>query len=189
MERAGNAVAAVQGTSSTDVQDLFRTLVARWRPASRIAGVIEEDHGLGERNCRAGRLRSIVDGASYPIFQDLGPGSTACHLDGAGAVSASEAVRHDIAAGCDLVVLSKFGKLEAGGAGLAPAFRAAIEAGVPVLTAVSPGFQAAWERFAAPYSIALPADPDRIEAWWQTASSARAGGRSAGRAASAPRPA
>jgi hypothetical protein len=160
-------VAAVQGTPSSSVQEMFRALVGRWRSSARIAGVIEEDHGLGERACSAGQLRSIVDGRSYPIFQDLGPDSEACHLDGAGAVSASEAVRRDIAAGCDLVLLSKFGKLEAAGAGLAPAFAAAVEAGVPLLTSVSPAFQTAWEHFAAPQAVVLPADADSIEAWWR----------------------
>lgn len=175
-------VAAVQGAPSSLAQDILRVLVARWRPFARIGGVIEEGHGLENRSCSAGRLRSIADGRSYPIFQDLGPGSAACHLDGSGAVSASEAVRQDIAAGCDLVVLSKFGKLEAAGTGLAPAFGAAIEAGVPVLTSVSPAFEAAWARFAAPLSIALPADPERIEAWWRDVS-ARRGGLSSGRTA------
>src|SRR5690606_32078341 len=128
------------------VQDMFRALLGRWRPSARIAGVIEENHGLPDRACNAGWLRSIADGNAYPIFQDLGPGSTACHLEGGGAASAAEAVRRDIAAGCDLVLLSKFGKLEAAGEGLAGAFAAALEAGVPVLTSVSPAFREAWER-------------------------------------------
>ncbi len=166
MSQAVKTIAVIQGAPSAVVQDLFRSLVAHWKPSTRIAGVIEEDHGLEDAACSAGQLRSIGDERLYPIFQDLGPGSVACHLDGAGATSASQAIGHDIAAGCDLVVLSKFGKLEAAGEGLAPAFIAAIEAGVPVLTAVSPAFQEAWERFAAPLFEVLPAEPQRIEAWW-----------------------
>lgn len=174
MERLVKTIAAVQGAPSSLVQCLFRDLIQQKRLSGRIVGVIEEDHGLGERTCSAGRLRSIVDGASYPIFQNLGPGSTACHLEGSGAVSASEAVRQDIAAGCDLVLLSKFGKLEAGGAGLAPAFIAAIEARVPVLTSVSPNFQTAWAKFAGPLSVVLPADPDRIHDWGRKVCGGRA---------------
>jgi hypothetical protein len=164
-------IAVIQGAPGSQAQDMLRHLVGRWKQTARIAGVIEEDHGLGERTCSAGRLSSIGDGRSYPIFQDLGPGVEACHLDGAGAVSASEAVRRDIAAGCDLVVLSKFGKLEAGGGGLAPAFTAAMQAGVPILTSVSPEFESAWARFAAPGFVVLPPQPDRIEAWWDAIAS------------------
>ena len=43
--------------------------------------------------------------------------------------------------------------------------RRAIEAGVPIVTSVSPAFAAAWEEFAASLYVVLPADAGRIEAW------------------------
>jgi len=168
MDPVVRKVAVVQGVSSSSVQDLFRSLVQRWRSTARIVGLIEEHHGLPDRKCSAGYLRSIRSGVLYPIFQDLGPGAEACHLDGAGAITATEAVEQDIAAGCDLVLLSKFGKLEAGRQGLAGAFTASIGAGVPVLTSVSPAFEKAWSSFAAPLFVTLPADIARIDAWWRS---------------------
>jgi hypothetical protein len=159
-------IAVVQGAPSDEVRGLFQRLVDRWRPSTRLAGVMAEDHGLPGRACSAGYLRSLASGERFAIFQDLGAGSRACHLDGAGVLTAAAAVQRDIAAGCDLVLLSKFGKLEADGAGLRDAFTAAIDAGVPVLTSVSPAFEEAWRRFAAPLFAALPADADRLEAWW-----------------------
>jgi hypothetical protein len=101
------------------------------------------------------------------MFQDLGPGSTACRIDPAGVLLAGEAVRRDIAAGCDLVVLNRFAKLEAERQGLMSAFAAAVEAGVPLLTSVSPVFQGAWERFAAPLFVMLPPEPEKIDGWWR----------------------
>jgi hypothetical protein len=77
-------------------------------------------------------------------------------------------VRRDIAAGCDLVLLNKFGKLEAVNSGLAEAFRAAIEADVPVLTSLSPASEAAWQTFATPLFVTLNADPGEIDAWWRS---------------------
>jgi hypothetical protein len=159
-------IAVVEGMPSAQVQELFRTLVDRWQPSTRLAGVIAEDHGLADRACSAGFLRSLGNGERFPIFQDLGPGSKTCHLAGAGALAAADAVRRDIAAGCDLVLLNKFGKLEAAGGGLRDAFGAAMEAGVPVLTSVSSGFAAAWQSFAAPLFVVVPADADMIDAWW-----------------------
>jgi Protein of unknown function (DUF2478) len=158
-------IAVVQGAPSADVQHLFRTLIDRWRPFARVAGVTAEDHGLPDRACTAGYLASVTTGERFQIFQDLGAGSKGCHLAGDGAVSAAQAVCRDIAAGCDLVVLSKFGNLEKNGSGLRDAFTAAIEAGIPVLTSVSP---AAWEAYAAPLSVVMPPDSQRIEAWWQS---------------------
>src|SRR5580704_7945609 len=134
-------IAVVQGMPSAQVQELFRTLVDRWQPSTRLAGVIAEDHGLADRACSAGFLRSLGNGERFPIFQDLGPGSKTCHLAGAGALAAA-------------------------GGGLRDAFGAAMEAGVPVLTSVSSGFAAAWQSFAAPLFVVVPADADMIDAWW-----------------------
>jgi hypothetical protein len=165
---ATRKIAVVQGPGPV-VQELFRTLAARWQPAARVAGAIAEDHGLPDRACSAGYLRSLRDGARYPIFLDLGRGSEACHLAGDGALMAAAAVRKDIETGCDLVILSKFGKLEAGGGGLREAFAAAIEAGVPVLTTVARSQAVPWESFAASLFTPIAADAGEIEAWWQRA--------------------
>jgi hypothetical protein len=167
MERAAIKIGVVQGTSSSAVQRLMHDLALRWQHHHRIVGVLE-DSGRTENVWNAGQLLSLVDGAVFPIFQDLGPGSTACNVHPEGAMSAGEAVRRDIEAGCDLVLLSKFGKLEAElGGGLVAAFVAAIEADAPVLTSVSPRFEEAWQRFAGDMYITLPADIDVLETWWQ----------------------
>lgn len=160
-------IAVVQGLPGAQVQDLFDVLARRWQESARLAGVIAEDHGLPDRACSAGYLRSLSTGERFPIFQDLGRGTAGCHLAGDDAIAAAAAIRRDIAGGCHLVVLSKFGKLEAAGGGLRDAFAAAIEAGVPVLTSVSAAHVAAWQAFAAPLFTVVAADADRIDAWWQ----------------------
>jgi len=133
----------------------------------RIAGLIE----CG--NCEAatdGYLFNIADGRRFRLFQELGAGSVACSLDAASVIEASERVRADIALGCDLVVLSKFGKLEAENrSGLIPTFIAAMEAGIPILTSVSPKYANAWSEFAAPMFVTLPPDIAALDAWWMSA--------------------
>jgi Protein of unknown function (DUF2478) len=168
MAEPAKKIAVVQGAPSADIQVLFRSLAARWRSSARLAGVIAEDHGLPDRACAAGYLVSLADGERFRIFQDLGPGAKGCHLAPAGALAAAAAVQSDVAAGCDLVVLSKFGQLEKKGSGLRDAFTAAIEAGIPVLTSVSPAYMAAWESYAAPLSVTIAPDPEQIDAWWQS---------------------
>lgn len=170
-------IAVVQGAESEAIQQLFGDLLtAPWRPA-RIAGVIEAMGGAGSEPgaCGLEVLRSIADGREFSLFQDLGAGSTACALDPAGVAEACAAVCHDIAAGCDLVILSKFAKLEAeNGSGLMAAFVAALEAGVPILTAVSPGRREAWDAFAAPYYEVLAPNLNEIGEWWAAQSPATA---------------
>ncbi len=173
MDHPTRMIAVVQGASGETIQRLFSDLVARWAPAIRLAGVVEEpptrppstgDDPPGS----PGHLRCIPDGERYTLFQQLGDGATGCSLDPAGAVMAGEVVRRHIATGCDLVVLSKFGKMEAeNGSGLLSAFIAAVEGGIPVLTSVAPRYAESWDRFADPLFVRLPAEARAIEQWWR----------------------
>lgn len=168
MDSSIRPIAIVQGAESAAIQQLLGDFAARHAGRARIVGVLEDACSADGRACGPGMLRSIADGRAYRLFQDLGAGASSCALDPGGVVEAGEAVRSGIAQGCDLVVLSKFGKLEAeNGSGLIPAFAAAIEAGVPVLTSVSPRYAAAWSAFAEPLFLPLPADAEAIEGWWQ----------------------
>lgn len=167
MDALVERVGVVRGPSAAQVQELFRGLAERWRHSVRLAGLIAEEHGLADRACSAGFLRNVATGERFSIFHDLGPGSSVCHLDGTGALSAAESVRRDIGAGCDLVLLNKFGKLEAAGEGLFSAFSAALAAGIPLLTSLSPAFEAAWQKRAGRSFTVLPAGTDEIGAWWE----------------------
>jgi len=158
-------IATVEGTDSATVQILFTEAIARWHAAGvRVAGVIEETHGLEGRICNAGVLRDIVSGEPHSIFLETLPEGRTCHIDARGAESASAGLFSQIAA-CDIVVLSKFGKLEADEGGLIGAFRAAVDAGKPVLTTVSDKHRVAWQTFA-PRAVVLPPDGAAIDAWW-----------------------
>ncbi|MBV9018763.1 MAG: DUF2478 domain-containing protein [Alphaproteobacteria bacterium] len=165
MDELVKPVAVVRGATNAEIQDIFLTLVEQWRSDFRLAGVVAESHGLSGRVCQAGFLRNLANGARFSIFNDRGPGVAECHLDGSGAVAAAEAVQRDIAAGCDLVLLNKFGKLEAAGNGLAGAFRAAIAAELPLLTSISPAHDPAWRRFADREFAILPPDAAAIDRW------------------------
>lgn len=74
----------------------------------------------------------------------------------------------DRIASADIVVLSKFGKMEATGQGLWPAFAAAKAAGKPLLTTISRRHVEAWTAFA-PAAVWLDAAVPSIERWWQAA--------------------
>ena len=168
MEDTTKIIAVVRGAPNAEIQVILRALADKWRPDVRLAGLVAEDHGLAGRHCQAGYLRNLTTGARFSIFHDLGPGVAMCHLDGIGAAAAAAGVESDIAAGCDLVLLNKFGKLEIAGDGLASAFRAAITAGLPLLTSVSPAHDEAWRRFVGREFAVLPADPAAIDLWRHT---------------------
>jgi hypothetical protein len=165
---ASKPIGVIQGAATPVVQDLIRQFVERLEPDVRVAGVIEDPAVADDGPCSAGDLRSLSDGRRFPVMQDLGPAAISCRLDAAGVVSACDAVLRGIDVGCDLVILSKFGKIEAERSGLAPAFASAMEAGLPILTSVSPRFGEALDRFAAPLYVLLPPDLAAIETWWRS---------------------
>lgn len=164
---APRRIAALQGASSAQIQGLLGAFAARVaRQGYRVAGVVEETSERGEGCCRRFALRDLSTGAIASISQDLGPLSTACNLDAGALAEACGRVERAIARGADLVVLSKFGKQEAGRGGLTDAFRAAAAGGLPMLTAVSPAMAEAWQLFAGPLSELMPPDPVGLDAWW-----------------------
>jgi hypothetical protein len=166
MTEAAKSIAVVQRAPTAVIQDLFRRFVAEVSPPAAVAGVVETPDADGDA-CGAGELKSLRSDARYPIFQDLGPGASGCRLDATGLIAACADLQADIAHGCDLLVVSKFGKLESERSGLISAFSSAIDAGVPILTSVSPKFADHWAAFAAPLFVVLPPEEAALRAWWK----------------------
>lgn len=159
-------IAALQGASSATIQGVLTDFAARLAGEGRkVAGVVEIAAADGAA-CGQLALRDLATGSVFSISQDLGSGSSACNMDPSGIAEACAAVERSIAAGADLVIISKFGKLEAERGGMRDAFAAAVAAGLPILTAVSPAVAQAWGVFAGPLSRFLPVDSTLVHAWW-----------------------
>jgi hypothetical protein len=140
-------------------------MVERWRASGvQVVGLIEKTHGLAGRTCNAGVLHDIATGSPYPIFREVVLRSDVCHIDVAGAEMASRGVLAQIGT-CDLVILSKFGKLEAAKRGLIRVFEAAMTLRRPLLTTVSHRHLTAWREFA-PDASTLEARADALTEWW-----------------------
>ncbi|RTL86150.1 MAG: DUF2478 domain-containing protein [Hyphomicrobiales bacterium] len=134
----------------------------------RVAGVVEISPCEADGRCKSLSVRNLASGEIYPISQELGRGSEACNLDPSGLALACGVIEDAIERGVDLVVLSKFGKLEAARSGLCDAFRAAMLADIPVITAVSSSAAEDWGRFAGELAQSVDARIDALEEWWET---------------------
>lgn len=167
-------IAVVEGADSESIQRLFATFAAGLRAAGvKVAGAIAQASPLPDSICSAGLLRTIGADRSYPIYLEAAPAGTSCHLDATGVDRACAAVLADLP-GSDLVVLSKFGKLEAMRGGLFPVFEAAVAAGTPILTTASAKHRQAWLAFA-PDAAVIGADIAAMKAWWRAAAKVKAG--------------
>ncbi|RME15630.1 MAG: DUF2478 domain-containing protein [Alphaproteobacteria bacterium] len=109
-------------------------------------------------------LRVLPDGPDFRISQRLGAQARGCRLDG----GVIEAIAVEVEArlpGADLLIVNKFGKLEAQGRGLAPAIAMALERGIPTIVGVNalnlPDFLA----FSDGMAEALAPDRESLFAW------------------------
>jgi len=158
-------IVALQGATSLVIQGLLRDFATQLAASGlRVVGVVETAADSANP-CKSMALRSLDDGRMFSISQDLGPGSQACSLHPEGLALACAAVQDSIARGADVVILSKFGKQEAIGRGLSDAFGAAIAAGLPILTAVSPAMIADWRNFAGDYAECVQAEVAQQLSW------------------------
>jgi hypothetical protein len=116
--------------------------------------------------CSAGFLRDLASGRRFSIQLDAPPAGSSCHLDATGMEDAGTGLLAQIP-DADIVVFSKFGKLEAARQGLWTAFAAAVSAGKPLLTTVSPRHMESWNA-CAPAALRLDGDAAAIAQWWNT---------------------
>lgn len=166
-----NSAAVIANREGQDSQSLLIDAAEDWRAAGiNVVGVLAQDNDT-EGPCSAGYLRDIASGQRYSVHLDTPPAGKTCHLDAQGMDDACAGLIGQIAL-ADIVILSKFGKLEAARQGLWPAFRAAVATGKPLLTTVSPRHADAWARFV-PDAALLDADSLSIRRWWQAATPAR----------------
>ncbi len=162
---APDRIVAVQGGESADIQALLSSLAEHWRASGlKVVGVVEDITPGVRKACGGSLLRNVRSGARYPLYQDLGPHSTACCLDPAGVAAACQDIISEMDA-CDVVILSKFGKLEAERSGLLDAFVRAGFLDKPVLTSASPTFSPSYLGFVGQFGALAPADEHSLNAW------------------------
>jgi hypothetical protein len=134
-----------------------------------VGGVFQENFGDHSSPCSSMTLVDLSTGERFDISQDLGVDARSCRLDPRGLVEAGARLDAAVRAGVDLLVLNKFGVGEAEGGGLRSTFAAAIEHGVPVLTAVRPAYGEAWRAFHGGLAADLPPDLPAVLAWCRAA--------------------
>jgi len=120
------------------------------------------------RHCTLRTVRDLHTGKVYPISQNLGQGSSACCLD-VGALLAAASVLHRARhAAPDLVVVNRFGILEADGGGFAQEMLGLMADGIPMLTVVSETYLPVWRTFTGGLAQELGVDRPSLHAWANT---------------------
>jgi hypothetical protein len=160
------SLAAVTYESGFPIDTFMASVAALLRADGiKIAGLIQQNASDAPTTCAAMDLVDLSEGTRVRISQDLGPHAEGCRLDPRALVSVEDPLARKIRARPDIFILNKFGRAEAEGDGLRAIFARAIEAGIPVLTAVRPPHTEAWAAFHGGLAADLAPDLDAVLAW------------------------
>jgi uncharacterized protein DUF2478 len=110
-------------------------------------------------------LEDLVTGDRTELFERRGSGATGCRLDIAALTDVTARLERALQNDPDLLVLNKFGKVEAEGGGLVDPIAAAIDRGIPVIIGVPARNLAAWRTFAGELAVEFAGDFGAIADW------------------------
>jgi hypothetical protein len=160
--------AVIYKSGIDDIDGVLTSFAAdQIREGHRVGGVVQINvPGVSGPHDRM-NLIDLMTGRPIRICQALGSGATSCRLDPSGLAEAGVAVSRAIADGVDLVIVNKFSKQEASGAGLRAEIADAIVAGLPILTAVSEKCYDDWMAFTGGFGTTLACQRHIVDDWWR----------------------
>lgn len=132
-----------------------------------LAGAIQiETTNLPGRHPCDMLLEDLASGDVIAIAEHRGREARGCRLDVGILTEMAEAVANSLQADEPrLLVVNKFGKIEADGGGLREVIAEAVALGIPVLVGVPARNLDRWRAFAGPLAVELPAEPSAIAGW------------------------
>lgn len=159
-------LAAIGYEAGFPIDELLRRVADRLRANGVcLAGVLQENTAGSAGRCSSMTLVDLASQRRIGISQDLGLDAKGCRLDAQGLSEVGALLDRPFEPRTELLLLNRFGTAEAEGSGLRSVFARAIDAGIPILTAVRPPYLEAWTQFHGGLAADLPADVDRVLAW------------------------
>lgn len=135
-----------------------------------LAGALQlESTDLPDRHPCDMLLQDLASGEVTAIAERRGSEARGCRLDVSLLTDLAESVAFSLySEEPRLLVVNKFGKIEADGGGLRGAIAEAVGLGIPVLVGVPARNLDRWRAFAGPLAVELPAEPSAIANWLET---------------------
>jgi nucleoside-triphosphatase THEP1 len=131
----------------------------------RVSGCLQHAETVDGQWRGAVDVEDIETGERLRIMQPLGQHARGCRLDPQAMAEVSAKALASLERRPQILILNRFGKGEAEGAGLRTVFEAAALAGIPVLTSVKEPYLPDWDLFSDSLSVRLDADEAQIAAW------------------------
>ncbi|MCS4503576.1 DUF2478 domain-containing protein [Arhodomonas aquaeolei] len=158
-------IAAIRRGDDEDLSDTFAGLADDLQAKGVAVRGLVQQRRYNATGALSRRLTVIGSDRGFGISQALGAGSRACSLDTAALADAAAWLQRFRAERPGLIIIDRFGPLEAKGRGFADEILAIVTDGIPLLTSVRPAESEAWEGFTGGLAERLPSDPAAITAW------------------------
>jgi len=159
------ALVAIVYANETYPQSTFEGIVEDCRRRGlRIAGVLQHPVCSDAGHCDV-VLEELTTGLRTDLFEDRGPGASGCRLDVAALAEVNGQVARSLDHDPELLILNKFGKVEAEGRGLLDLVAIAVDRGIPVVIGVPIRNLEAWRNFAGGMSVEFSSDPSEVAEW------------------------
>lgn len=137
---------------------------AQRQAGRRVRGIVQQC--IGGTGKEATVLTDLDAGTRFRLFQRLGSGAASCSVDPQGVAAASSVLRRALGERPELVVVNRFGALEAAGRGFADEMLALMSEGIPLLTVVADTYRLEWQRFTGGAGSELEPDRQALDAWF-----------------------
>lgn len=160
------AVAAVVHKGKGEADRSLLEFVSRIQARGHVVRGLAPGPLSDPSDCTSRTVRDLEDDTIYPISQNLGKDSTACCLDTGALLKASIVLRRALDVNAALVVVNRFGILEADGEGFSTEMLELISRGIPLLTVVSHSYLDAWREFTGGMAAELKPDPEAMLQWF-----------------------
>lgn len=138
----------------------------------RVRGLVQQSQsGLDKK---ATVLVDLDKGTCFPLFQNLGTGAGSCSIDQSSMAAASIVLRNALDEKPDLVIVNRFGAMEAEGKGFADEMLALMSEEIPLLTVVRESWSFDWRCFIGGAGTQLEPSLNALEAWFSGVQANRA---------------
>lgn len=131
----------------------------------RVAGTVQRAFERADRCACDMIVRDLATGGEVKISEDRGPNARGCRLNPAMLEALVGSTAAALEGGADVLILNKFGKQEAVGAGFRQVIAQALADEVPTLIGVNAAYLDSWRAFAGEFADELPANAGALLSW------------------------
>jgi uncharacterized protein DUF2478 len=161
-----SALAAITYERGFDVDHLLLGTCDELRLRRLIlGGILQSSYRPASGCAQSVMVVDLRSGDAFNIWDNRGAGARGCKLNESGLLEAEPVLRAAIADRIDLLIINRFGRAESLGRGMIAVFAAAIEARIPVLTAVRAPYDEAWRSFHGGLGVELLPEPKSVLSW------------------------